>query len=143
MFFYINEAEHNIGVDMVVQRQSLPCISVSPREKNAAEHKSLIEVVKRPVDKHYLSFQVSCRCHISEIDLKRKPLFIVLSLRPTVVNLKTHTVNVIGYMKQTDGGTLCVRESHHAQDINHHPFGSSISTWCYVANVGHGVLVET
>jgi len=57
----INETKHNVGVDMAVQKQSLTCTSVSPREKNAAEHKSLIEVVKRHVDKHYLSFQVSHR----------------------------------------------------------------------------------
>jgi len=36
-------------------------------------------------------------------------LFIVLSLGPTVVNLKTHTVNVSGCTKLTDGGTLRMR----------------------------------
>jgi len=41
--------------------------------------------------------------------LKKTPQFIVLSLGPTVVNLKTHTVNVIGYTKLTDRGTLRVR----------------------------------
>ena len=39
----------------------------------------------------------------------REPLFIVLSLGPTVVNLKTHTVNVSGCTKLTDGGTLRMR----------------------------------
>jgi len=66
----INENENNVGVDMVVPKQSLTCTSVSPREKNAAEHKSLIEVAKRPVDKHYLSFQVCRRRSISEIEIK-------------------------------------------------------------------------
>jgi len=66
----INESKNNVGVNMVVQKQSLTCTSVSPREKNAAEHKSLIEVAKRPVDKHYLSFQVSRRRSISEIEIQ-------------------------------------------------------------------------
>jgi len=62
----INETEHNnVTVDMDVQMQSMTCTSDSPREKNAWEHKTLIEVAKRPVDKHYLSFQVSTLTHLS------------------------------------------------------------------------------
>jgi len=56
----INESGNNVGVNMVVQKQSLTCTSVIPREKNAVEHASVIEVVKPPIKKHYLSFQVSC-----------------------------------------------------------------------------------
>ncbi len=99
----INKTEHNVGVDMDVQKQSLTCTSVSLREKNAAEHKTLIEVAKPPVNKHYLSFQVSHCHHISEIELQE----MVLMFRPVLCPLTNHVMHMdkMGYLWPCNGCT--------------------------------------
>jgi len=101
----INETEknNNVTVDMDVQMQSMTCTSVSPRDKNASEHKTLIEVAKRPVDKHYLSFQVSRCRYISEIEIQE----MVMMFRPVLCPLTNHVMHMdkTGYLWPCNGCT--------------------------------------
>jgi len=92
------------SIDMSLKEQSFKSTYQTPRERNAEEHKRLIDMANKPVDQNYLLYNCKVCCNIHNIDI----LEMVHMFRPVICPL----TNWVMHMDKTGYLWPCSRCTH-------------------------------